>query len=161
MSVLRSLNLGVSKRILLFEAAFVWTFAGGMLLFRGDSMLEASTGFSWMKILACLGFGLIFFALVFQKISRKHVYRIINLSGDRHNFYEFFNPRSYLMMVGMISLGVFLRKSLIVPTSSLSLAYITMGIPLLLSSFRFYHRWFYYYSLIGNPNESNNLREAE
>lgn len=149
MKALKSLNFGVSKRTLLFEAALVWTFAGGMLLFRGDLMLEASSGFSWIRILACLGCGLIFFALVFQKISHKHVSRIINLTGERHRFYEFFNPRSYLMMVGMISLGVFLRKSLIVPASSLSLAYITMGIPLLLSSFRFYHRWFYYNALIG------------
>ena len=149
MKAIKSLNTGVSKRILLFEAALVWTFAGGMLLFRGDLMLEASSCFSWIRILACLGCGLIFFALVFQKISRKHVSRILNLTGERHRFYEFFNPRSYLMMVGMISLGVFLRKSLIVPVSSLSLAYITMGIPLLLSSFRFYHRWFYYTALIG------------
>ena len=149
MKAIKSQKFGVSKRILLFEAALVWTFAGGMLLFRGALMLEASSGFSWIKILACLGCGLIFFALVFQKISRKHVSRILNLTGNRHRFYEFFNPRSYLMMVGMISLGVFLRKSLIVPVSSLSLAYITMGIPLLLSSFRFYHRWFYYTALIG------------
>jgi len=47
-------------------------------------------------------------------------------------------------MVGMISMGIFLRKSGIIPLSSLSLAYITMGIPLLLSSGLFYHRWIFY-----------------
>ena len=132
----------VSKRVLLLEAALVWTFAGGMLLIRGSSMLEASSGFSLFKIVGCICSGLLFFALVFTKISRKHVHRITNLLGERHYFYEFFNFRSYLMMVGMITMGILLRKSLIVPLSSLSLAYITMGIPLLFSSFRFYLNWF-------------------
>jgi len=150
MNLSKYLTFNVSKRILLLEAAIIWTFAGGMLLYRGSSMLEASSGFSWEKILECICIGLIFFVLVFLKISRKHVYRIVTLNGNRHQFYEFFNPRSYLMMLGMISLGIFLRKTSIVPLASLSLAYITMGIPLLFSSFRFYRRWFYYMPAIGN-----------
>ena len=135
MNLHRSLTLTVSKRILLFEAALAWTFAGIMLLVRGSSMLEASSGFSWIKVTVCLCCGLLFFVLVFSKISRKHINRIATLLGDRHLFFEFFNFRSYLMMVGMITMGVVLRKTLIVPLSSLSLAYITMGIPLLFSSF--------------------------
>jgi len=136
--------LSVSKRVLLFEAALVWTFAGIMLLFRGDAMLESFSGFSWSKIVACIIGGLVFFRVVFSGISRKHVNRITNLVGDHHHFYDFFNRRSYLMMLGMISMGIFLRKSMIVPPSSLALAYITMGIPLLLSSFRFYNHWYFY-----------------
>jgi hypothetical protein len=151
MNRLNPFNAGVSKRILLFEAALVWTFAGGMLLIRGGSMLEASSGFSWLKIIGCICSGLTFFALVFSKISHKHVDRIKNLIGDHHHFYDFFNPKSYWMMVGMISMGILLRKTLIVPLSSLSLAYITMGIPLLFSSFRFYHHWFYYLDTIKSP----------
>jgi len=150
MNLSKYLTFSVSKRTLLLEAAIIWTFAGGMLLYRGSSMLESSSGFTWGKIIGCICVGLIFFVLVFLKISRKHVYRIITLNGDRHQFYEFFNSRSYLMMFGMISLGVFLRKTSIVPLASLSLAYITMGIPLLFSSFRFYHRWFYYQTAIEN-----------
>jgi hypothetical protein len=142
MNLLKFFNFTITKRTLLFEAAIIWTFAGGMLLFRGSSMLESTTGFSWMKIIGCICFGLTFFVLIFLKISRKHVLRIMNLKGDRHRAYEFFNAKSYLMMFGMISLGVFLRKSAIIPKTSLSLAYITMGIPLLLSSYRFYTCWF-------------------
>jgi len=134
----------VTKRILLFEAAVVWTFAGGMLLYRGIVMLTTSGSFSWMKIVVCLCSGLLFFRFVFLKISRKHINRITNLNGDYHLFHQFFSPKSYLMMLGMISLGIFLRKTSLVPVASLSLAYITMGIPLLLSSIRFYNSWFYY-----------------
>jgi len=150
MNLSKYLALSVSKGTLLLEAAIIWTFAGGMLLYRGSSMLEASSGFSWAKIIGCICIGLIFFVLVFLKISRKHVYRIISLNGDHHQFYVFFNRRSYLMMFGMISLGIFLRKTSFIPLASLSLAYITMGIPLLFSSFRFYHRWFYSLPAIRN-----------
>lgn len=146
-----SLNLSVSKRLLLLEAALVWTFAGTMLLFRGSDMLKASSGFSWPKIVGSVCCGLLFFVIVFSKISRKHVNRIKNLIGDQHLFYEFFNSRSYLMMIGMISTGIFLRTTLIVPLSALSLTYITMGIPLLLSSIRFYHQWFNYLSPARKP----------
>src|SRR5665648_672959 len=82
MNLLKSLKFSVTKRTLLFEAAVIWTFAGVMLLSRGSSMLEASSGFSWLKIVGCICGGLIFFVLVFLKISRKHVNRIINLHGD-------------------------------------------------------------------------------
>jgi hypothetical protein len=151
MNLLKSVNFLVSKRMLLFEAALVWTFAGVMLLTRGGLMLETSSGFSWIKVIACIGFGLVFFKLVFSNISRKHVNRIKNLLGVQHRFYEFFNSRSYLMMLGMISLGIFLRKTSIISLASLSLAYITMGIPLLLSSIRFYYNWIYYLPVIDNP----------
>lgn len=150
MNLSKYLTINVSRRTLLLEAAIIWTFAGGMLLYRGSSMLEASSVFSWEKVIACIFIGLIFFVLVFLKISAKHVYRITTLNGDRHQFYEFFNFRSYLMMFCMISLGIFLRKTSIIPLASLSLAYITMGIPLLFSSFRFYQHWFYYLPAIGN-----------
>ena len=142
MGAFTSFNLKVTKTFLLFEAALVWTFAGGMLLFRGNSYLDTTSGFPWFKISLCLAGGLIFFMLLFLKISRSHIQRISQLPGERHQLYEFFSSKSYIMMVGMISLGIFLRKSSIIPLGSLSLAYITMGIPLLLSSVLFYHRWF-------------------
>ena len=137
-------NFSVTKRILLFEAAIIWTFAGTMLLVKGSSMLEASSGFSWLRVISCIGSGLIFFILVFSRLSQKHINRISNLDGDHHWFYEFFNARSYLMMLSMILLGVILRTTSVVPLAFLSLAYITMGIPLLFSSFRFYYSWMRY-----------------
>ena len=144
MNGLKFFNLKVTKHFLLFEAALVWTFAGGMLLFRGNSYLDTSTGFPWLNIVACIVGGLIFFILLFLRISRSHIKRISMLPGDRHRLYEFFSSKSYIMMVGMISMGIFLRKSGLISLSSLSLAYITMGIPLLLSSGLFYYRWIFY-----------------
>jgi hypothetical protein len=142
--LIKMLQIKVSKRILLLEAAIVWTVAGVILLLRGSSMLLASSGFTLIKISLCILFGLLFFWLIFLKISSDHIKRITTLSVNRLHFFEFFSRKSYIMMLCMISLGVFLRKTSFVPIAYLSLAYITMGIPLLLSSIRFYYRWLYY-----------------
>lgn len=80
----------------------------------------------------------------------KHSRRIINMEEQRPCLFSFFNFRSYLMMALMISMGILLRKTGIVPLSYLSFFYILMGIPLLMSSFRFYYYGFRYSKAIEN-----------
>ena len=158
MRLFKSINLNVSKRFLLLEAALVWTLAGGMLLYRGGGMLNSSVGYlssagnMLLRVMTCFGFGGLFYRLVFSNISQKHIGRIKTLAGDYHFFYQFFSPKSYLMMIGMIAMGIFLRTSALVPLSSLSIAYMTMGFPLLISSLKFYYNWYNYPPAIGEPN---------
>lgn len=128
----------VSKHYLLLIAALVWTFAGGMLLFRGFTFYETLPNHWIIELIAGIFAGLLFFSLLFNRISLKHVFRIQNLPIEKPCLFSFFNFRSYLMMFSMITLGIILRKSGLVSTEFLSLMYITMGIPLLMSSFRFY-----------------------
>lgn len=129
----------VSKRYLLLIAALVWTFAGGMLLFRGFVMNKPLPAHWMTKLLSCIAAGLLFFRMMFWHISAKHVFRIQNLSSEKPVVFSFFNARSYLMMFSMITLGITLRRSGVVAPEYLSFLYITMGIPLLMSSFRFYY----------------------
>jgi len=132
----------VSKHYLILVAALVWTLAGGMLLFRGFT-INNPLPINWKKeLLFCIAAGLLFFRLLFNQISAKHVLRIKNLPIERPVVFSFFNMRSYLMMFSMISLGIILRKSGIVSPEYLSIMYVTMGIPLLMSSFRFYSTFF-------------------
>lgn len=132
----------VSKIYLLLIAAMVWTFAGGMLLFRGYFFLLESHHLLFLKILSCISGGIVFYILLFDKISQKHIIRIKGLPVERPCAFSFFNWRSYLMMTIMITSGIMLRKSGAVSPEYLSLIYITMGIPLLMSSFRFYYTYF-------------------
>jgi len=132
----------VSKHYLLLIAALVWTFAGGMLLYRGFTFNETLLLPWFNELISGIAAGLLFFWLLFNRISAKHVLRIQNLSVGQPCIFSFFNFRSYLMMIFMITLGVLLRKSGLVSNEYLSLMYITMGIPLLMSSFRFYHTFF-------------------
>lgn len=137
-----SLTPRVSKHYLLLVAALVWTFAGGMLLFRGLTLNKTLPLHWFSELVVCIVSGLLFFRLLFNRISSKHVHRILNLPIEQPCLFSFFNLRSYLMMFSMITLGIMLRKSGIVAAEYLSLMYITMGIPLLMSSYRFYLTFF-------------------
>ncbi len=132
----------IPKKYLLLVAAMVWTFASSMLLYRGYLFLMVNPHFLVIKIAGCLIGGLVFFQLLFVKISKKHVLRIQNLSVDHPCMFSFFNLKSYLMMAVMISTGIILRKTGAVSPEYLALLYLTMGVPLLLSSLRFYSKFF-------------------
>ena len=133
----------IQKTYLLLVAAVVWTFAGGMLLYRGFSFLMDYPHFLVVKIAGSAIGGLIFFKLLFFKISGKHVLRIQNLPHDHPCLFSFFNLKSYLMMTIMITSGITLRKTGVISPEYLSLIYLMMGIPLLMSSFRFYYSFFF------------------
>jgi hypothetical protein len=141
-TIIELLKPGIPKRYLLFVAAFMWTFAGGMLFFRGFSMLLLFPRLLWLKILISVVVGLIFYILLFSKISLKHTRRIIRMQIERPCAFSFFNFRSYLMMALMIGMGITLRTTGIVPLEYLSVLYVTMGIPLTMSAFRFYYYGF-------------------
>jgi hypothetical protein len=139
------LKPGTTRRNLLLIAAFVWTFAGAMLLSRGILMMGSDHDFLIFRMVISLLGGVLFYTVLFSKISKKHVARIIGLTNDRPCVFSFFNVKSYLMMGFMISFGVFLRTSGVVSPFYLSVLYITMGIPLFASAFRFYYSGFCYH----------------
>jgi hypothetical protein len=132
----------VSKRYLLLVAALVWTFAGGMLLYRGFTINHSLPSHWKVEFFGCTMAGLLFFILLFNRISAKHVLRIKSLPIEYPVIFSFFNLKSYLMMFSMITIGITLRKTGAVSPEYLSFMYITMGIPLLMSSFRFYSTFF-------------------
>lgn len=130
---------GIPKRYLLLVAACFWTFAGGMLLFRGFSVLKFNSSIIAFEELGSILAGLLFYKFMFSKISLKHINRIRNLKEEKPCFFSFFNLRSYLMMTVMMSFGITLRVTGLVPMNYLAPFYIAMGTPLLLSAFRFYY----------------------
>jgi len=146
-SILKSLKPGIPKRYLLFVAAIVWTFAGGILLFRGYGMMLLNPEWIWLKTILSIIAGLLFYAKMFSAISSKHIARIKEIKHERPCFFSFFNWKGYTMMVPMMTLGVLLRTTGIVSPIYLSVGYIVMGTPLLISSFRFYFSGFTYYKV--------------
>lgn len=122
----------------MFMAAVVWLFVGSMLFVKGFAfMLGNDTGLA-LELSVSVSLGLMFFALLFSKIVAKHVARILNIKHERPCLFSFFNWKSYLMMGTMISSGISLRTFHLVPMAYLSCFYVTMGTPLLLSSYRFF-----------------------
>lgn len=132
----------ISKSSLLLLAAVVWAFAGFMLFSKGVSGIPESGRIFWIKIVGGIAGGALFYYFMFIRISAKHIHRIKNLEKKRQPFYSFFNLRSYIMMASMITLGVTLRTTGIVPMVYMSVFYVVMGTPLLLSAFRFMLHYF-------------------
>lgn len=136
--------LYLTKRQLLFVSVIVWAFAGGMLIYRGIVGMSGITDFG-IKLTICFVLGILFFRGMFLRISQKTiVYITQTLPEERNLFYKFFRLKSYLMMGIMIGLGITLRKTGLVPIEYLSMFYIIMGTPLLISSFRFFQNAVYY-----------------
>ncbi|MBB3188673.1 hypothetical protein [Microbacter margulisiae] len=133
----------IDKRHLLFVAAMAWLVASGMLFWRSTTYFELRKGWK-LETAASLVGGILFFRVLFLRISSKHIKRIISLEKRKPSVFSFFSKRSYLLMAIMISGGVLLRESHILPTYDLSFFYFFMGTPLFLSSIRFFKAWVRY-----------------
>jgi hypothetical protein len=144
MNILQLLTPRVPRRTLLFIAALVWTFAGSMLFLKGMGMVRSNPNHLILVITGSVIGGLLFYLAVFSKISLKHTRRIINLQNEKPCFFSFFNLKSYLLMSLMISSGIILRTTGIVAPKYLSVVYLTMGVPLFISAFRFYYYGIFY-----------------
>lgn len=153
--ILTKIKPGVPKRVLLFVAAAIWTFAGCMLLFKGYKMLDLGSSLLWLQLLCALSCGIIFYLKMFSKLSLKHTLRILNMKEEHPCLFSFFNFRSYLMMALMISMGITLRTTGWVAHVYLSFLYLMMSVPLLISSVRFYYTGVYYrrFIVIVKPNK--------
>jgi hypothetical protein len=134
----------ISKRKLLFLAAFVWTFAGGILLYRGAAFLYGTHGLLSFDVLYSIAGGILFYLLLFSGISLKNTRRIMDMKNEKPCLFSFFSLKSYIIMAVMITSGILVRKTGIILPENLSFFFIVMGIPLLLSAFHFYYHGIYY-----------------
>lgn len=144
----KSWKLNVSRRNLLLIAGFVWAVASGILISKGTVWVLIETNHQVCRMVTAVVFGILFYRLLFNRISGRHINRIMTLERDNPFFLSFFNARGYLMMGGMITLGMVLRNLDFVNKDLLYTFYIGMGIPLLFSAFRFYNAWAVYGKII-------------
>lgn len=132
---------GVSKRTLLFIAGCVWTIAGGILITRGLIKLISSNHLLLLEFISGFIFGIVFYLVLFARISKKHIHRIIHIKIEDPCVFSFFNFRSYFMMAIMITGGITLRKLNVINPDILYSFFLAMGLPLLISAFRFFRSW--------------------
>lgn len=141
MSLAHKYKPSVSRHNLLFIAGLAWTTAGGMLMWRGLDYEMKHSHHLWLNILIGVAIGVPFYFILFAKISYKHIKRIKGISIPYPCAFSFFNLRSYIMMMLMITSGVLLRKFDVIDREYLFTFYIGMAFPLLVSAFRFYYTW--------------------
>jgi hypothetical protein len=141
MSLAQKLKPSVSRHTLLFIAGLAWTTAGAILMWRGLDYELKYSHHIWLNILAGILIGIPFYFILFAKISNKHILRIRGLKIPYPCAFAFFNLRSYLMMMGMITAGILLRNWSMINREYLFTFYIGMALPLLISASRFFYTW--------------------
>ena len=122
-------RLQVNKNTLILIAGIVWAIAGfnivriGLIAYQGN--------FTWWRGLLSVAVYVAFQALVFGKMVKKHTGRILQYEEERQNFFRFFDAKSYLIMAFMMTLGIGLRVSGLVPNTFIAFFYTGLGASLL------------------------------
>ena len=121
--------LHVHKNTLILIAGIVWAIAGfnivriGLIAYQGN--------FTWWRGLLSIAVYAAFQIFVFGKMVKKHTDRIQQYEEERQNFFRFFDTKSYLIMAFMMTLGIGLRVSGVVPNTFIAFFYTGLGASLL------------------------------
>ena len=121
--------LHVHKNTLILIAGIVWAIAGfnivriGLVAYQGN--------FTWWRGLLSIAVYAAFQIFVFGKMVKKHTDRIQRYEEERQNFFRFFDAKSYLIMAFMMTLGIGLRVSGVVPNTFIAFFYTGLGASLL------------------------------
>lgn len=132
----------VKKKNLLALAGTVWLIAGfnvtRMGLVAYSSLKQVTLVSLLLSILVFLAFGSMFYKMTF-----KHARRIYDYKEARRPFWQFFDLKSYLIMIVMMTGGILLRSSGLVPSSFIAFFYTGLGLALALAGLLF---WIFYFS---------------
>ena len=131
--------LHVHKNTLILVAGIVWAIAGfnivriGLIAYQGN--------FTWWRGLLSISVYAAFQIFVFGKMVKKHTGRILQYKEERQNFFRFFDTKSYLIMAFMMTLGIGLRVSGLVPDVYIAVFYTGLGASLLTAGVLFLIRY--------------------
>ncbi|HWQ98837.1 MAG TPA: hypothetical protein VN538_12210 [Clostridia bacterium] len=132
--------MSVHKQTLILIAGIVWAIAGfnivriGLIAYQGN--------FTWWRGLLSIAVFTVFQVFIFGKMVKKHTARILQYEDERQNFFRFFDTKSYLIMAFMMTLGIGLRVSGLVPTGFIAYFYTGLGASLLTAGVLFLISYF-------------------
>lgn len=128
------------KQCLLLLAGGFWSFAGVLLLRLVPGWILAYPGPRWF-IIVTLASGIVLGAMItlfgFRHIATKNIRRIIALP-EQSCLFAFQRWQGYLLVAFMMSLGIAVRKSQLVPPLVLAGLYTGIGGALLVTSCFYY-----------------------
>lgn len=141
----------VGKQCLLLFAGGLWSFAGLMLLRLATGWIVAYPG-PRLFIMVTLINGIVLAAMItlfgFRHIAAKNIKRIIKLP-ERSCLFAFQRWQGYLLVAFMMSLGMAVRKSQLLPPLVLAGLYTGIGCALLAAS------CYYYKALPGSKSSTD------
>jgi len=131
----------VNKRVLLIIAGIVWLIAGfnvARLGFLSYKMIEFHWYYVLLSVLVFAAFGTMFF-----KMTVKHTKRILSYT-EKKPFWYFFDVKSYIIMICMMSGGIGFRAAGIFPNVFVAFFYSGLGCALALAGVVFVIRFVTY-----------------
>ena len=90
-----------------------------------------------LGLLGAIAIFLIFYIMIFSKYVNKHKNRILNDKREKMKIWEFFDKSSYILMIFMMSFGIALRFSGLLPNFFFEFFYSGLGLALSLSGISF------------------------
>ncbi len=126
----------MKKQPLIAVVGIVWLLAGLNVAILGVRAAIDMRGVAAIVFLALAGGAIAIFCAfhsMFSKLVQKNAQRIADLDGDRHHVVRFFDRKSYLMMVFMMSLGIGMRAAGVVPNWFIAFFYTGLGVALTLA----------------------------
>ena len=80
---------------------------------------------------------LLFWFMVFYKLTNKHTIRIQGYEEEKQLFYKFFDLKSFLIMAFMISFGIIIRSFHLLPERFIAVFYTGLGAALFMAGVLF------------------------
>lgn len=125
----------VKKRNLLLLAGIVWMIAGFNVLRIGlETYVEYRMIINYAITLMVF---IVFWFMVFHKLTIKHTKRIHEFEEELQLFYKFFDLKSFLIMAFMISFGIIIRKFRLLPDRFIAVFYTGLGAALFMAGVLF------------------------
>ena len=129
---------GVKREILFFVSGIMWAGVGIMLNILSLGWFFHSKGtLRYITLTIGIIIGIIVSVFGFNKVAEKNIKRIFKLA-DYTCIFNFQEIKGYLIIIFMIGLGLFMRKSGYFTKEVLSLVYTTIGLGLFLSGLLYF-----------------------
>lgn len=114
------MKYGVNRQVLLITAGIVWIVAGANILRIGIVTWLNDSQYWLFKMGEATVVFLLFFILIFRRLYYKHTERITQKKQEKNCPFSFFDVKSWIVMIFMISLGISIRSLHLLPTSFIS-----------------------------------------
>ncbi len=128
--------MNVKPKYLLLIAGIVWFLAGTNIFIIGITSFISSWNNNILYLFPSFVVMFIFTKLIFYPLVQKHHNRITNLEEDKP-FYHFFDKKSYIIMICMMTVGITLRQLKILPSIVIGMLYIGIGFSLIIAGLLF------------------------
>lgn len=134
------MKYGVSRNTLLTTAGVVWVIAGINILRIGILTWMDVSYSPLLRVCEAIAIFWVFFNFIFKRLFYKHTRRI-EQKQDKNCPFAFFDTKSWVIMVVMITFGILARKLHWLPDTFISFFYVGLSTALIVTGV-----WFLIYA---------------